>query len=288
MPIPGAVLDGLSATLGGVSLGAVDVDGVAWYLQTLDGWDSAEARSEFTDREGDHGAWAAPVYLGSRPITLGGTIVAPSQPLLEQAMDQLLVAAGLTDTTLTVWETIPKQATVRRSGKPLTQYVTERIATFSVMVTAADPRRYDVTLSSESTGLPNLTGGLTFPATFPVSFATSGTPGQLTAVNSGSFETRPLLTVAGPVVAPRVSALYPDGSVRQLAYSQDLDTGEVLIIDTDAHTVVINGGVSRRRFLTVSGGWPTIGPKQSVTYQLQSTAYNASALLTVQWRSAWM
>jgi hypothetical protein len=46
--------------------------------------------------------------------------------------------------------------------------------------------------------------------------------------------------------------------------------------------------VSRRRFLTVSSGWPTIGPGQSVTYQFQSTAYNASASLTVQWRSAWM
>jgi hypothetical protein len=39
-------------------------------LQTLEGWDSPEIRAEFQDREADHGAWASPVYLGSRPITL--------------------------------------------------------------------------------------------------------------------------------------------------------------------------------------------------------------------------
>ncbi|MFD0177275.1 hypothetical protein ACFVGZ_35915, partial [Streptomyces rochei] len=99
---PGAVLDGLRATLGGVDLGTVDGDGVAWRLQTLEGWDSPDLRSEMTDREGDHGAWAGPVYLGARPITLGGTIVAPSQAALEEAMERLRVAAGLTDTLLTV------------------------------------------------------------------------------------------------------------------------------------------------------------------------------------------
>src|SRR5881409_2398697 len=106
---PGSALDGLRASLGSVDLGAVDSDGTAWYLQTLEGWDSPESRSEFTEREGDHGAWASPVYLGSRPITLSGTIVGPSRDVLDGAMDRLRVAAGLTDTVLTVWETVPKQ-----------------------------------------------------------------------------------------------------------------------------------------------------------------------------------
>ena len=285
---PGATLDGLQATLGNVALGAIDSNGVAWYLQTLDGWDSPDVRAEFTEREGDHGAWSSPVYLGSRPITLGGTIVAPSRPALETAMDQLREAAGLTDTVLTVAETVPKQATVRRSGKPLMQYLTPNKATYSVMVTAGDPRRYSTTLQSQTTGLPVTSGGLTPPFTFPITFSATGGPGQVTAVNSGDFETRPVLTLAGPVVAPLVSAIYPDGSVRQLVYSQDLATGDVLTIDTDAHTVLINGGVSRRRFMTVSGSWPTIGAGQSVNYLFQSNTYSATATLTVSWRSAWM
>lgn len=281
-------LDGLGATLGAVALGVVDDTGVEWRLQTMEGWDSPESRSEFTEREADHGAWASPAYLGSRPITLGGTIIAPSQALLEAAMEQLRTAAGLTDTLLTVWETTPKQALVRRSGKPLLQYLTDTRASYSVLVTAADPRRYSTTLSTGTTGLPSTTGGLTFPATFPVTFSATTVAGSISAVNAGTVDTRPVLTITGPVIAPSISALYPNGTVRQLVYSLDLASGDVLTIDTDARTVLLNGSVSRRRFLTVPSGWPTIPAGSGVTYQFQSSTYNATATLTATWRSAWM
>jgi hypothetical protein len=112
--------------------------------------------------------------------------------------------------------------------------------------------------------------------------------GQIVAANVGTVDTRPALTITGPVVAPTVAGLYPDGSVRQLIYSQDLQSGDVLVIDTDSHTVILNSGVSRRRFLTVSAGWPTIPAGGSVNYQFQSGTYNSTATLTATWRSAWM
>ena len=284
---PGTVLDGLRASLGSVDLGTVDSDGTAWVLQTLEGWDSPEIRAEFTDREADHGTWASPVYLGSRPVTLAGTIVAPSRALLESAMERLRTAAGLTDTVLTVWETVSKQAVVRRSGKVLVQYVTDTVATYSVMVTAADPRRYSTTQLSGTTGLPATSGGLAFPSAFPITFSATVVSGQINAVNAGSADSRPVLTITGPVVAPVIAALYPDGTVRQLIYSLDLVTGDVLTIDTDAHTVLL-GSVSRRRFMTVAGGWPVIPAGSAVNYQFQSGTYNATAMLTAAWRSAWM
>jgi len=284
---PGTNLDGLRATLGNVALGTVDAQGIAWTLQTLEGWDSPDVRAEFTDREGDNGSWASPVYLGSRPITLGGTIIAPSQSLLEQAMDQLRAAAGLDDTTLTVWEGVPKQATVRRSGKALMQYVTDTVATYSVMVTAADPRRYDTTLQTGSTGLPLTSGGLTLPATLPWTLSATTVAGQITAFNAGTFETRPVLILNGPVTGPKILAQLPDGTVQFLTYSQDLASGEQLVIDTDAHTVIVNGQASRRRFLTIPNGWPTIPAQSTVIFQFSASAYNASALLTARWRSAW-
>ncbi|MET8765867.1 hypothetical protein [Streptomyces sp. NPDC004658] len=284
---PGATLDGLQASLGSVTLGAVDSAGVAWYLQTLEGWDSPDVRAEFSEREGDHGAWASPVYLGSRPITLGGTIVAPSRALLEQAMDQLRAAAGLTDTLLVVQESTPKQALVRRSGKPLMQYITDTKATYSVLVTAADPRRYGTALQTSSTGLPSVTGGLTLPAAPPWLLSAVTVAGQVDAVNAGDFETRPVITIAGPVVAPLVQAQMPDGSVRIMSYSQDLASGDVLVIDTDAHSVTLNGSVSRRRFLTVPSGWPVIPARSVTSFLFRSTAYNSTATLTASWRSAW-
>lgn len=285
---PGSALDGLSATLGDVALGAVDEAGVGWHLQTLDGWDSPETRAEFTDREGDHGAWAGPVYLGSRPITLAGTIVAPSQELLEQGMDRLRVAAGLTDTLLTVWETTPKQAVVRRSGKLLMQYITDATATFSVMVTAADPRRYSTELQEGTAGLPSSTGGVTPPLTPPVASDAVVVSGEITATNLGTFKTRPVFVIDGPVDRPQILVQAPDGKVTFLTYSQALYDGDQLVIDTGAKTCVLNGSVSRRRFLILPTGWPVIPAKSMVAIQFQARYYDSSAQLTARWRSAWM
>jgi len=170
----------------------------------------------------------------------------------------------------------------------LSAQVRDRIATHSVRVTAAAPRRYSVSLQTSSTGLPTTTGGLTFPITFPIAFSATTVAGQINATNTGSMDTRPVLTITGPVSAPTVAGLYPDGTVKQLIYSQDLQSGDVLVIDTDTHTATLNGNVSRRRFLTVPSGWPTIPAGASVIYQFQSGTYNASALLTATWRSAWM
>jgi len=288
---PGTALGGMAVSLGDVTFGLVDAAGVAWRVSAedgLQGWDSPEVRSQLAERQGDHGSWAGPVYLGERPITLAGLIEAPDKARLDEAMEQLRAAAALTDTPLVVYESIPKRALVRRSGKVLTTYITDRQAKFSVLVTAADPRRYEVDEQSGDTRLPSTTGGLAFPVTFPVTFSGVTVAGEIRADNAGTFETRPVLVIDGPVNAPSVIAQYPNGSVRQLAYSQNLATGDQLVIDTDAHTVLLNGDVSRRRFLTAPAGWPTIPAKSSVLIQFRAAAYNANALLTARWRSAWM
>jgi hypothetical protein len=288
---PGTDLGGMQAALGGIRFNAVDTIGVAWRLKAEDGllgWDSSEVRAEVTEREADHGAWASPVYLSERPITLAGTVEAPDKTTLDDALERLRAAVSLTDTTLTVYESVPKQATVRRSGKPLLSYITDRVATWSVMVTAPDPRRYDVTLQSGTTMLPSTTGGLILPISLPLTIASTTVAGQINATNTGTFPTRPLLTITGPVTAPQILAQQPDGTVRFLNYSQDLAVGDQLVIDTDAHTVTLNGNVGRRRFLTVPTGWPEIPAGGTVSLQFRSSAYNPTATLTATWRSAWI
>lgn len=286
--IPGADLSGRRADLGAVPLGGVDGTGVAWHLQDLDGWDSPEVRAEVQQRQADHGAWASPVYLGERPITLAGKIEAPDLATLDDAMDRLRQAVALTDTTLTVYESVPKQCTVRRSGKLLIKATSDRIAEYSVLVTAADPRRYATALDQLTTALPSTTGGLTPPLTPPLTISATTVAGQVDALNSGSFETRPVFTIAGPVQAPQILAQMPDATVRQLSYSETLASGDTLVIDTDAHTVTLNGTASRRRYLSTPGGWPTIPANSTVPFLFRSTVYDSGALLTVQWRSAWL
>ena len=287
MAVPGQSLGGMRVNLGGVQFGLVDAAGVAWRIGAdgLQGWDSPEVRTQLSAREADHGSWMGPVWFGERPITLAGTIVAPDAPSLDGAVEQLLAADALGDTTLTVYETIPKQAVVRRSGKPIIKRETDSVATFSLMVTAPDPRRYATTLQQTSTALPSVSGGLVLPAAPPWVLSASSVQGAIGAANAGTMPTRPTFVITGPVSQPQVATTYPDGSVKALAYSLNLVTGDVLVIDTDAHTVML-GGASRRRY--ISGDWPEIPANTSVLFQFRAATYNAAASLTAAWRSAWI
>lgn len=285
---PGATLAGKTVTIGGITLGAVDAAGIAWTLDSdgFQGWDSADVRTQYSDRQADHGSWAGPTYLAARVITLAGKVIAPDLASLDGALDRLGAAASLTDTLLTVAETVPRQCVVRRSGRPLMRHETDRIASYSLLLTAADPRRYSTTLQSQSTGLPVSSGGLTLPITMPLTITAGVTSGTITLTNAGTIATRPVFTIAGPVVSPVILVQYPDSTVKQLAYGDTLVTGDSLVIDTDAHTVTLNGTVSRRRYL--SGTWPEIPPGATVTVQWVASAPSPTALLTGTCRSAWM
>ena len=279
------MFSGVQVDLGGVTLGGVDDNGVGWHIAKLDGWYAPATRTQISQREADHGAWMGPVYLGERPITLTGVIDAPNSATLEDAVEQLLAACALTDTTLTVWETIPKQVTVRRSGDPVIDRLGAAAASYSLLVTAEDPRRYEMTWQSRTTALPSTSGGLVLPATVPLTISATTVSGQINATNAGTIATRPIFTIAGPVQQPQVSVLTEDGTVRTLIYADTLNTGDVLTINTDAHTVLL-GTASRRRYL--SGQWPEIPAGQSVTIAFTAAAYDPSASLTAQWRSAWL
>lgn len=287
MAVPGQSLGGMRIDFGGVQFGLVDAAGVAWRIGAdgLQGWDSPEVRTQISQREFDHGAWMGPVYFGERPITLSGTVVAPDAPSLDAAIEQLLAADALGDTTLVVYESIPKQVVVRRSGKPIIKRETDSVVTFSLMVTAPDPRRYATSQQIVSTALPSISGGLVLPATPPWLLSATSVSGAIAALNAGSMGSRPVFTITGPVNQPQVATTYPDGSVKALAYSQNLVTGDVLTIDTDAHTVML-GGASRRRY--ISGDWPEIPANTQVLFQFRAATYNAAALLTAAWRSAWI
>ncbi|MFE5514452.1 hypothetical protein ACFQ9J_28355 [Streptomyces sp. NPDC056529] len=286
--VAGQDLGGLRADLGPVPLGSVDSAGVAWRLQELQGWDSPEVRTEMQQREADHGAWPSPVYLGARPITAAGVIEAADRASLDGAMDRLRSAVALTDTLLVVYESTPKQALVRRSGKLIMQYLTDRLASYSLMVTAPDPRRYATVLQSGEALLPIVTGGLAPPVTPPITIVSTSVSGVISASNIGTFETRPVVIIDGPVNLPRVLVQMPDGTVRSLVYSQALGEGEQLVIDTDARSVILNGSASRRRFLSTPTGWPVIPAESMTLIQFAAAAYVSTARLTVRWRSAWM
>lgn len=282
---PGFQFSELQAQLGELLLFQVDDAGVHWHCATLDGWDSPDVRQTLTEREGDHGAYAGPVYLQERVVTLAGKAVCPDYASTYSAIERVKAAAGLGDTVLTVYEGVARQATVRRSGRVLAQRLTDRVVDWSVQVTAADPRLYAVTETSATLRLPSVSGGLTFPIAFPITFSATVVVGDVAVVNDGSFETRPVITFTGPVSQPQITVTGPDGTTSMLTYGGDIAAGDTLVLDTDAHTVLYNGTANRRALLV--GSWPTLPPGQSLV-TFRAGAASPTATCTITYRSAWM
>jgi phage-related protein len=131
-----------------------------------------------------------------------------------------------------------------------------------------------------------VTGGLSLPITLPINISATTVSGSITLTNEGSVATRPTLTIAGPVETPTIVAALPGGAVTQIVYGATLQTGDVLVIDSAARTVILNGTASRRLYF--SGTWPEIPAGSSVTYSWSSPVYDSNALLTGTCRSAWM
>lgn len=146
-----------------------------------------------------------------------------------------------------------------------------------------DPTIYSGTEHQVVLGLPSTSGGLTLPATAPLTVPAVVTAGRATITNAGTKTAGLRLRVDGPVMEPRVSLLDATGTATLRLYL-DLDAGQWLDADTAARTVYLNGTASRRG--QAAGGWPVL---QAGVGELafDAAAYDPAAQLTVTWRDAW-
>lgn len=153
----------------------------------------------------------------------------------------------------------------------------------TIELVATDPLLYSASESSGATSLPSAGGGLTFPATAPLTFGAVSTGGTISAVNSGSFDTDITLRIDGPVTNPRVESLTAG---KTIAVNITLATGEYLVIDTKARTVLLNGTASRYSSLDTSSRWFTLAPgTNEITFRASTPTV---ATLAAVWRSAWL
>lgn len=151
---------------------------------------------------------------------------------------------------------------------------------------ALDPTIYSGVEHSTTLGLPSIVGGLTLPATAPLTVDAAVTSGRGSITNAGTKATGLLVRVDGPVAEPRISLLTDAGTAVVRVWAT-LTAGQWLDIDTAARTVYLNGTASRRGVTTTDGtGWPVLPPG---TYEIafDASAYSAAATATVRWRDTW-
>ena len=170
-------------------------------------------------------------------------------------------------------------------------YVQANAAVVSLQFHATDPRIYSTPTLTASCGLGTQLGGLTFPLTFPMVFASGSVAGTLTALNSGTFDVRPIFTITGPCVQPRIINSSLTGTP-YLAFTGTLYTGDTLVVDSDWHSVLYTASgsttpASRANWVTPASSWWDLPPGTSTIGFLSSDPTRTAATLTVTWASAW-
>jgi hypothetical protein len=241
----------MDVTLGPLPLTDVDSFGVRWILGPAGvvGWGAPGGTLAPVQKVRQRGAWGGLSYSQARPMTMSGACIAPTEALASDALDRLIDACSLDDTTLTVTKAeAPRWCTVRRDGAVLPNWVNPMSFDWSIQVVALDPRKLGAPLTG-STGLPSSSGGFTFPHTFPFAINSTVVSGQVNLTNPGN-ETGPVtLRIDGPVVGPIVTHV---GSGLRLVFSASLTlgVGEFLTVDMEGHKALAQGQVTRSNWIT--------------------------------------
>lgn len=273
-----------------VSIGTgPDENGVSWIWQQITGWDSPDVAGQVVQRSADHGGWATSQYYAPRIIAVTIMAAAPTQALRDTARAALqqVIPVGISPgdmATLVYNEPIPKQAVYRRTGKITETYPTLCDVVFTCNLVCPDPRKYSAVQKSQTAYLMTSSpgGDMVEAFTVPFTLMAGAPPGEVVISNAGTFETRPTVTVTGPLTSPSISNLTYGMTVSFTGLT--LASTDVLTLDMDAKVVYLNGAM---RVADLASAWWVLQPGDNII-ELAAPTSGAGASIAVSWRDAWI
>ena len=271
-----------------IPLGSVDANGVAWVLKNLKGWDGPPAVGQVTQRSADHGGWPSAAYYGPRLMTLTVEAKAPTQALRDQAAEQLVQAVPVSDlATFTYNEPVPKLAYVRQNGSANISMDKPTLVdvVFSIPLVAPDPRKYATVPFSGTATLPApVINPLTLPVVLPAGFPGSvpAIDSAVTCTNAGTFETRPVITVSGPITSPQVVNAATGQTITFTGLN--LAATDQLVLYTDSRQSFKNGTFYPA---DTASAWWTLQPGETQVY-LTGNNFAGGGTISIAYSSAWL
>ena len=281
--VPGTILHPGQLSLGEIVFGVTDSFGVEWVLSELRGWsDPAESTNEVEQRTGEHGGriLGTPKYT-PRYMQLIGSCIAATWDDADEALGRLWASVPL---STPAWMNVASRRTlaalVAQDGKPELDQESSKggTRTFSIGLVAPDPRRYSPDVVTVSTGLPQTTGGFSLPLVAPLTIGATITSGRITAVNEGNMETRPTITLMGPVPA---GWTITHNSGRRLYGRDAITAGRTLTLDFDDRSALLDGVAAQ----VVSGAWFDLEPGDN-TVSFNAATFDPAAQMTLTYRHA--
>lgn len=274
----------LQGDAGVLSFNVTDSSGVKWIVRQFDGWGSPHPTIQVVQKPRQLGAWAGLSYPQARYLSMQVMVVAPTQTLLNQSLDNLYAMVDYNNTVLSVAEVgYTRSMVVRRSDEILHSRINSTMATVTFQMVAVDPRKLGYAVSA-NTNLPSATGGPTVPFTIPFTINSTVVSGQVSLTNAGNTQGPVKIRIDGPCVGPIITH---SGTGSPLVFSSSLSlaSGEWLTIDMVSRTAMANDQASRASYIT-SRGWSAFDPGAN-TWSFTAVGYDPNSRMTVTAAPAW-
>lgn len=281
-------------SIGSWQANSVDTAGVAWGVipQGSTHFNGPGVRLNQTPKPYGPGGYRIRSYRDIRVITLQGWAKAPDVLSALKAQDTLrgLFPAG-GQQTLTIADTAGTRSMSVELGDAVKITPAKATPTYfdwQLTLSAVDPRFYDITVQSLSTGLPTASGGLDWSTGGGLNWSTggglnwgtAGPPGTVIATNTGNAETWPTITFTGPFGNPTVTA----GNGLVMTYAGILATGDTVVLNCSpyARSVLLNGVDQRANLIPAM--WMSLPANSSLSFTLSATS--GTGQMTVSWQNA--
>jgi hypothetical protein len=288
--VPVATLYEPVIRLDGITWQSTDHDGVDWICESLEGWaDMPESNAPAMGRTFDHGAWSGPGWFGPRPLVLHGAIVAPDRRRLAAALDELRAAyaEALEHSAVLAVEELDgeKRLGVRAGNDRLAvSYVAPVAARVSISLFAPWPVKRSPELTASTVGYERGLGRHYNRPSVDGEFrryGPAGALGNLFLDLTGNAPIRPRFLIEGPCERPAIIAADQN---RRLIFDITLAPGDLLGVDVDTHSVLLNDLANRRFVLTADSAWFDLHPGMNV---LQYRPADNGGRITVYYANGW-
>jgi hypothetical protein len=267
-------LNNWQLAINGVVLGV----GSVYPLQSVEGLDMPNLVSGDTDRPRDTGEFKGLSYLRGRDIILTGQVNSDGTSVghaVKALASAITPTADYAATEVPLWINhadlgyLCSMVSVQKRHMPYdVDYTANRFGSFIISAHATDPRLYGQ--------LVNVTG-----------------TSSVAIVNSGTFETRPVITVNGPAAAgwtlTAPGAGY-QGATGLLTVNQALSAGDTFTIDLDTRVCTYTHSAvssNKRIALGPTPAWFK-APPGTTTLTLGNTGTTTGSTLAVQFCPAWI
>lgn len=286
----------IQLTLNDFPLYGVDSYGCEWHttFQDVAGLFDGVASTLRTENKAMTGGWYGNLpRLQGRTITIEGHIIGRCTESCINAWnafksvldtDEMLLTARLGD--------IGRQARVwQAASAPLIKWDGVNILRFSLGLTSLSPFLYGLDSVSDSTGLPNSSGGMLFPYRFEEAgvalsswkWSETVTSGNVGLLNVGTAPSPVMIRIDGPVVNPQVVHV---GSGRTIAFGTSLGSGHYATMNGVTHEILIDG-TDPARGRVVRREWSQAEPGMNV-WGFNASEYSATARMTVSFYPAYL